>query len=88
MDDVKISWWFRLLAVLFLVAAVVVFVSVAIQALDQGLAIALQPIGGFLGTVAVCYLSFLFGYVAILGRAPNKFFPLASLRWPFRANGA
>ena len=87
-NQTKIPLWIRFLAALFVAASAVVLVLVFMQAFRQNITTALPTIGGVWGVVAICYLSFLFAYVAVLGKSPTKYFPLASLRWPFRAGGA
>lgn len=81
-DRKKVSRWVRVLAVGYVLCLAFMAWSVLLR-LAGGLPVSLgAPSMGFLGTVLFAYCSFLFGYVAVTGRHPLRFFPLAAVSFP------
>ncbi len=80
---IKVRLWVRALAVVYLVC-IVWFAGAVTQRFLQGLPVFLPGLFERLwGFLLFAYVSFLVSYVAITGRSPIKFFPLAAVSWPF-----
>lgn len=82
-QQAKIRIWVRVLALVFVVAALFVFYGVVTQALAHGARAAFSSLGGVGMALATLYLTLLFGHVAIFGTHPVKLFPMATLKWPY-----
>ena len=82
-NSIKVRLWVRVLAVVYLVCIVWLVGAVVLRFL-QGLPVFLPGLFERLwGFLLFAYVSFLLSSVAITGRSPLKFFPLAAVSWPF-----
>ena len=78
-SDNKVALWVRVLACIFLASVAMSIYFIVLDFLETSN----MTFGSGFDILTFSYITFLFGWVAITGRPPNKFFPVAGLKWPF-----
>jgi hypothetical protein len=81
-EPTKVAFWARGLAILYMVCVAFALWFFAKQLLNSSRGGSLDSFDDLLGGLLFIYINFLFFYVALTGRSPEKFFPISQFSWP------
>lgn len=75
----KVAWWVRLLAVVLFSLQLFIAYHFATVLISQQTTLSSLFTDSLPDTLIILFLNVLFAFVALTGRSPNRFFPVASL---------